>query len=529
MKRYLLGALYLAIPVIGWIALARSFKRVSPGEISTIQYLNGNVELIEKGLYFEPFPGDRFGKTYNKDADYIDFGPLKRIRVREGQLGVKTNTEGLYEELKCGIHIIDSTKNETFDPLDGIQDINKDDFKLGSNRYITVRNGELGESYKKGVFELLKPGRHTLESGHLFIKKVSVENDTVDLGAYKIITVKEGQVAFVNTPKGVQTMAPGKHEVKQEDGHFFDRIITTGAQGVDLPVLTVMCSDQIEMKAKSMLIFSVEDPLKTVGLGLNAIVDVLKKFADGTLRTILSRFSSFDISPSLHTDDDHHSQKRTDKLTQIHDDLVSVLNEKAAIWGLRVSDLQITEILPADEAYHQAIRKIGTQQSTASIAKMVAENEAAIAKINAEAEESRLIAARIEQQEAVIRAETDASTKKINADADAEQEITRARGTAEAKKIISQADAARISTLNAATHDATETTRMILGSEAYGEMLKNVTNPVFVQPSLGDTSIFSKDQRGLTLFSTRKDSSIVQDAAVLQLVSNSGQVSTNAL
>jgi regulator of protease activity HflC (stomatin/prohibitin superfamily) len=522
MKKYLLGALYLAIPIFGWFAFARSFKRVGPGEISTIQDLDGNITLIEEGLYFEPSPGKQFGETFRKEQDFIDFGALKRVRVREGQLGVKTNEHGVYEQLNPGIHIIETSKNETFDKTNGLQDINKDDFMLGNKRHITIRNGELGESYQDGNFVLLTPGQHILDTTHQrFVKKVSVVNDIVDLGAHKIITVKEGQVAFVNTPNGVETKGPGKHEIRQEDGLFFDRIITTGAQGMTLPTLTVMCSDQIEMKAKSMLIFSVTEPLRTVALGLDNITKTLMEYADATLRSILSRFSSFDIAPTLNTDADHDCSKRVQKLSEIHDTLVSTLNAKAAVWGLSVSDLQITEILPADEVYHENMRKIGTQQSTASINKMMAETAADIAKINASAEESRVTAAEIEQREALVRAETDAQTKKIQAKADADAEIARATGSAEAKNITSQADANRITILNSATNDATETTRLILNFEAYGKVLENVKNPVFVQPDLGNTRIFSNDKNGMTMFSTNKnEGSNFQDIAALQVMSN---------
>jgi regulator of protease activity HflC (stomatin/prohibitin superfamily) len=502
MKKFLWSVFYLAIPIIGWWALARSFKSVGPGEISTLQDLDGNIELIEEGLYFEPSPGMSFGAIFKKEHDFIDFGALKRVRVREGQLGVKTNQQGNYEILKPGVHIINTRKNETFNKDTGIQNTNSDDYTLGNKRFITIRNGELGEAYKNGIFTLLEPGLHELNSEFRFVKKASVASDVVDLGAYKLITVKEGQVAFVNTRNGVQALGVGKHEIKQEEGQFFDRIITTGAQGVKLPDLTVMCSDQIEMKAKSMLIYSVTEPLKTVALGLDKIVVVLKDVAEATLRSILSRFTSFDIAPTLHTDTNHESTERAAKLQNIHDSLVEELNKKTAAWGIEVRDLQITEILPADEVYHNNIRKMGTQQSTALISQMTAETNAKIAGINATAEQSKVTAAKIEQEEALVRAETEAKTKEINAKGDAQAEIERARGAAEATGITSQAQAERIKILNEATNGSNETTQMMLQTEAFGNVLAHVKNPVFVQPGLGVTNFYSKENDNISFFSS---------------------------
>ncbi len=506
--KYVLGAVYLAIPVIGWLALAKSIRRVQSDELCLVQSNDGTTELIEEGLHFRPYPFDTFGEIFNKSLDYIDFGPFKRVRVdanqiayktnsngtlirlnpgihiidvsnnerfnpatdiqpitnpdshfgslrivrvrgdqigyktdansrlirldqgvheiniaagevlngvkniaddyidfgpiklvriKEGYLGVKTDAAGNFVELHPGIHEIKTYDNETFDQTNGLQHIGHDDFRLGNKRYVTIRNGELGESYQKGIFCLLEPGRHVLPADHIFVKKVSIQNDVVDLGAYKIITVKEGQVAVINTQIGVITKGPGKHEIKQEEGNFFNAIITTSPQGVVLPPLTVMCSDQIEMQAESMLVYRVEEPLKTVGLGISSIINFLKTFADGTLRTILSRFSSADIAPSLHTDEAHHSSKRTEKLSQIHDDLVNALDEKAKDWGLRISDLQITKILPADGVYHETIRQLGTQQSTAEANRRIAENKAAIAQIDANAGQARVITAEIQQ------------------------------------------------------------------------------------------------------------------------------------
>lgn len=527
--RFLLGVLYFAIPIIGWIALARSFKRVKAGEISMVQGLNGKAELIEEGFYFRPVPFDRFSQSCSKGERFIDFGPLKRVRIREGELGVKGKSNGQYEELQPGIHTIDTSKSETFDAQTGIQNVNNNDFVLGNNRYITIRDGFLGESYKKGEYLRLEPGRHKLSPGHVFQKEVSMQDDVVDLGAEKIITVKEGQVAVIKTNKGVITKGPGRHEIKQSERHTFISIITTSPQGVTLPSLTVMCTDQIEMKAESMLIVEVTEPLLTVGLGYKAIIEDLTKLAEATLRRILSRFSSSDISPTLHTDEEHDSVKRTAKLTQVHDNFVYELNNASAKWGLKVSDLQIIQILPADEGYHQTIRNLGTQQSSASAQKRTAETEAEIAKIRAEAELSRVVAAQIEQKEALVRADTDAKSKQVHAEADAKREVTLADAKAQAIELTAKAEASRIRQLTLASQYSTPVAQQVMILEAQAKILANVPNPVFIQPELGNTSQWSKAADGkLTFFTTKKDtSSTLVDALALETMSGRAKVSAS--
>lgn len=561
--RLLLGMVYAAVPIIGWGALYNSFKRIKAGEIAMIQNANGTAELIETGLYFRPFPGDKFGKTYQKTDKYIDFGPIQRVQVLQNEVAYKTKADGAVEGLAPGIHLINATANESFDPLThiknnqedyidqgarkivrirpgklgvkidargnavelapgnhvidsaagemfnpltDIQDIGQDDFTLGNCRHITIRNGELGESYKDGIFVLLEPGRHKLPANHRFVKKVSVDNDIVDLGALKIVTVKEGQVAVINTTEGVTIKGPGKHEIKQSEGHYFNSILTTSPQAIVLPPLTVMCSDQIEMRAESMLTFKITDPLKTVGRGITNIVDMLKGIADGTLRNILSRFSSLDIAPSLHVDEDHHSTKRYDKLNELHDKCVDDLNGLVKEWGLEVCDLQITQVLPADHEFLATIRKSGAQQSTAEAERRLAESQSQIAIIKANGEVSRVKAAEIEQHEQVVRAETESRTKAIQADAAAKQIVTAAQAKAQATMVLAEAEAGRIHKLSEASKDAAPITQQIMLLEAQKEILAHVDRPIFVQPGLGDTSIITPDKKsgGMTFFSTKK-------------------------
>ncbi|MGQ3891652.1 SPFH domain-containing protein [Legionella sp. CNM-4043-24] len=571
--RFLLGVAYAAVPVLGWYMLYKSFKRVKSDQISMIQDVSGQVRLIEEGIWFRPFPGDSFGPVFNKAVDFIDFGPIKRVRIkanelayktdangqlvllqpgihlihaaqnetfdrhtqikdrqqdindfgakiivriREGFLGVKTAADGRYIELPPGIHEIDCAAGETFDAATGIQNIGQDDFVLGNKRYVTIRNGEAGECYRNGIFVYLEPGTHVLPSTDRFEKKVPVDTDVIDLGALKVVTVKEGQVAFVNTENGVVERGPGKHLISQTEGNYFNSIINTCPQGIRLPPLTVMCADQIEMRAESVLIFHVEKPLLTVGLGIDRIVEFLKVFADGTLRTILSRFNSSDIAPSLHVDDDHHSTIRSSKLSDLHKECVEALDEKARAWGLCVTELQITEILPADEEYLATIRNLGSQQSTAEANRRLAESQAAIAQITAKAGESKVMAAEIEQREGIVRAETEARVRAIQTGAESDQIMAKARAEAEAITSVSTAEAHRIRLLKDVAENAPAVIHDLMRIDAQGEIIKQARNPVFVQPGLGDTSFLTKENNGMTFFSTKKDGNSITDAIVLQ-------------
>lgn len=502
--RGLLGLTYLALPIIGWNALRKSFKRVQSGEVSIVKNINGTFEILNQGFYFRPFPGDHFGKNYPVSEDYIDLGPVKRVRIKEGEQGV-INCHGNYKIINAGVHYIDATRGEIFDFKKDVQKINSLDYQLGAQRYITILNGELGESYRKGQFVLLEPGKHILPPEHIFVKKVSVANDIVDLGALKIVTVKQGQVAIINGPDGNIIKLPGKHYINQEDGFFFDKLLTVSPQVLKLEPLVVMCADKIDMKAEAVLLYEIKEPLKTVGSGVARVVVDLKEYAEGTLRSILRRFSSSDIAQTLHQDENHSSHEREKKLGEIHNDFVGQLDARASGWGIKINDLQFTHILPADENYHATIRDLGVRQSTADANKTLAESEATVANIRATAEQAKVIAAEIEQKEAVVKANTELQTKKILAEAEYQQTMQKARAQADGIKLVAEAEVKRFTQLGQAADGLkSEVACQLALLNKQNDILQNVKNPVFIQPQLGQTSVWSRDQNRTTFFTTKQ-------------------------
>lgn len=508
-----LGVAYLSIPVLGWYWLAKSFHRLNPEEISSIRNFSGKTEIIEKpGLYFRPFPGDEFGKKFNKTKPFIDFGALKRIFIRQGEKGVKTDAEGKNIILNEGYHLIATQDGEIFDETTGIQSINQDDYTLGDRRFVTIHQDELGAVFhpqkklnlagneeSKGEFVLLQPGLHEIQLPSRFEKKAKINQDIVDLGAITILTVKPGEVAFIRAKEKIKLLEEGVHTIEQMKGESYLNKINTGQQGVDIPSLKVLCSDRIEMQADSILVYEITDPLQTLSLGLEKIVPLLQKIAEGTLRTILSKFSSSDIAPSLHTDEEHDSNKRNQKLSELHDECVKELNKHTNQWGIKVNELQIVEILPADEEYLKAIRNLGNNQATAESDRKLAEIKASIAKIEAEAEQSRVVAAKIEQEEALVRADTKAQEKGLEVRAETNKILAVAEANAQAVEIEAGAEAKRIGLMNDATRDAPPIVHDLMRIKAHGnaqsEMLERAQNPILAWPN-GDSTVFVSSQTG---------------------------------
>ncbi len=477
--KFLTGLLYAAVPIVGWYYLYRSFKQVKPGEISVVNTWNKSTKL-EAGIYFHPFPWETYGANFSKADSYIDLGALKVVRIFPGQKGVKMTINKQYEYLEPGIHDIDMSAGDFFDPATGIQNI-------GDAKYT------LGDDVK--------------------------------------FTITEGQVAVLNTINGIEIYNEAKqHTLKKSEGSSLIDILNISSQVLELPALTVMCSDQINMRAHAMLTYKVTDPIKTVNLGMGTIIEFLKQLGDGALRTILSRYSSDDVAPSLHDDEGHNSQQRIAKLQLVHDQFVKELGEKTQEWGITVSDLLITEILPADLSYKQTIQNIGTQRATAEAKKKLAKAEADVAIITAEAEQSKIVAAKKEQEEAIIRAETEKRIIVLSAEAMAEQLKLESEAKALAIKCVGSAESNVLEMLNRATADATETTKMLAEYKAQGEIFKNVDQPVYIpQPIIGHMRVYSGANGGRhTVFSnsTVPDSSHVQDVVGLQTVALMASQST---
>mgnify|MGYP003631592850 FL=1 len=452
--KFLTGLFYLAVPVVGWYFLYQSFKQVKPGNISMVNTWEES-HILEPGIYFHPFPWESFSDIYSNALNFIDFGALIRVRILPGQTGVKVTSGNVYQVLKAGEHIIDISKGETFDPKKGIQNIS-------------------GDHYTQGTRETF--------------------------------TITEGQVAVLNTRRGVEILnESGKHTIDNNDGNSLREILITGSQVVELPALTVMCSDQINMHAHAMLTYKIIDPIKTVSLGMEEIICSLKKLGDGSLRTILSRYQSSDVSPSMHHEEDHDSGKRISMLVDIHDQFVAELNKKAEEWGLSVSDLVITEILPADPIYKQTMQDIGTQRATAESKKQLSTTEAEINAINARAEQSLIIAAGKEQEEAMIRSKTAADQLGLETKAQNDKTISEAQAKAQAIELLATAEAKKLVLLSEAMEKAPEITKQLAFLEAQAKILGS--NTVFVpQPELGHIRHYS-DSKGtkLSIFSNGND------------------------
>lgn len=471
--KFLTGLLYAAVPIVGWYYLYRSFKQVKPGEISLVNTWSKSTKL-EAGIYFYPFPWESYAPNFSKTENYIDLGAIKVVRIFAGQKGVKMTINKEYEYLEQGIHDIDVSSGEFFDPATGIQDI-------GAPKYT------LGDEIK--------------------------------------FTITEGQIAVINTSDGIKICdKPAQHTLKKSAGASLIDILNTSPQVLELPALTVMCNDKITMRAHAMLTYKVSDPIKTVNLGMATIIEFLKKLGDGALRTILSRYSSDDVAPSLHEDEkSHDSGNRITKLKQVHDQFVSELGTKTEEWGITVSDLLISEILPADEFYKQTIQNIGTQRATAEAKKKLAQAEAKVAIITAEAEQSRIVAARKEQEEATIRAETEKTIKNLHAEATANQIAVESEAKANAIERLGAAEANVLEMLNKATAEATETTKMLAEYKAQGEMLEHVDQPVYIpQPPIGHMRVYTGANGGRnTVFSSstaQNAGSSVQDLLAMQTV-----------
>jgi regulator of protease activity HflC (stomatin/prohibitin superfamily) len=440
--KLLTGLLYVVIPIFGWAALYFSIKRVKPGDISVVKTWD-KATILTPGLYFYPFPWESFGESFSNALNYIDFGALIRIRVLPGQVGVKMTTKNTYQELAAGEHIIDISAGELFDKATGFQNPSAASYTIGTK---------------------------------------------------KTITLTENQVAIIDTPTGIEVIDKAeKHTFDQSEKKSLREIINTGSQVLPLPALTVQCTDRINMKAEAMLTYKIKHPLKTISLGMNTILTNLQKLGDASLRTILSQHSSADIAPSPHKTEDNDGSKRIAVLKEIHDQFLQELATKATEWGVEISDLVITEILPSDRNYQDTIQQLGVKQATAEAELTLAQTSSNIAAINAKAEQSRIIAAEKEQQEAFIRMKTQTDNLRALATAERDAEVLKAEGEAKAIEIRAVAKAKELELLNTATLNATELTKELSTLRAKGDILGSIKSPVYVpQPDMGTLRIYTE-------------------------------------
>lgn len=153
---------------------------------------NGRPVVLRPGRYVLLSPLHHFVEQKSINDDLIKFGPLTIVTIKKGQLGLSwRNGETII--LEPGRHILVAPHM-----FQAAKDITANVVDLGPIKRITVDEGHVGISYDAGKLEVLLPGLHIRKSPTFrFREFVSVQEQVRHLEPLKVNT-NDGIAILVN-------------------------------------------------------------------------------------------------------------------------------------------------------------------------------------------------------------------------------------------------------------------------------------------------------------------------------------------
>ena len=198
---------------------------------------------------------------------------------------------------------------------------------------------------------------------------------------------------------------------------FVDRIackVSLKEQVVDFPPQPVITKDNVTMQIDTVVYYSITDP-KLYTYGVNNPLMAIENLTATTLRNIIG---DLELDETLTSRD------------VINTELRAVLDDATDPWGIRVSRVELKNIIPPKEI-QDAMEK-----------QMKAERERREKILRAEGErESAILIAEGNKESSILNAEAEKAAEILRAEADKEVAIRRSEGEAEAILKIQQARA----------------------------------------------------------------------------------------
>jgi len=235
--------------------------RVQPGLVG-LAAINGEPVVLESGVHFINeasfvMSPDGFRKM---DEKQTQLGQLQIIVVPRGSIAaVLVNGEGHF--LLEGRHYISHGRFT----LLSMKSASDEYINAGTRHRILVPRGKLGLGIEEGEPELLEPGKIVLRNSALFKYQGSVDitQPVINHGSLSIVTVRDGQFGISYRDGVIELLKPGRHTLASAT-HVPGGFIGAGQQTLRISEVTGMSSDNVELRFDAAICMRVVDPQKAV-------------------------------------------------------------------------------------------------------------------------------------------------------------------------------------------------------------------------------------------------------------------------
>mmetsp|Transcript_39295 Transcript_39295/g.57810 ORF Transcript_39295/g.57810 Transcript_39295/m.57810 type:complete len:636 (+) Transcript_39295:141-2048(+) len=417
--------------------------RILPGHYGLCKS-NGIPLIMAPGRHFINDKYFEYVGAVPATSPFIQNETISIIIVPTGKVGV-CSVKGVGHLLEPGQHWIN---NPDFEFSGGFIDANAEYIRANAKHRVLIPVGKVGLGWKQNEGVLLEANRayYIDDAEFRYAGSVSLLQERIEHGAFKIITVNRGLVGVAFDEGKLQILEAGRHVVQRETFNF-SSMLSTGQETIPIAQITNLSSDNVGLQFSAALNVQVMDARKAVtmlGRDLSDVADTRTKSATEFSASVFQNnirdrarlalsiiignnpFTETFLSTSaLATDDDVAEQSESFKGI-IHDAFMSKFSkEMIELCGVKVIDMSIEDIKIVNRELSHALAQAAVKAT-----------ELEMAKIDLDVETHR---AQTAVKSLKIRAEGEGAAMKVDANARA-AEIS----------IIADAEATRIGAIDAA-------------------------------------------------------------------------------
>ena len=392
----------------------------------------------------------------------------------------------------------------------------EDFIQLGSKKIVMVQTGTVGVTYQDGTLQILKQGRHVIESAtHVFHRFLSTQQKSIRLS-----TQSARAKAMMRASK-----AANKKRFNNKGAHVVEDL--NGVYLSDDSDLTICeTKDLVKVGLRADVFYSIEDPEKCINkIDYDELEDLVRETAVATLTNIIRSTALNEIAqsqqvsagggkdgvevlPSPGGDSPEASapasyaffeKAHDDFLDKLHDDFM--IRYGVDIANIRIESFKIMDTELSDQISKHALTTAQIENEMAnlegnSLISTTKEMTAAeVNDINARAQARSLeTLANAENQRKIEKARAAADSLRIEAQAKAEAEadaiLTKARAEAEAIRLKASAEAERAESLSK-TKLGEQSSLLSMYSDIVVESNKGVEKIIYMDPSINRESPFA--------------------------------------
>eukprot|EP01116_Phalansterium_solitarium_P011181 TRINITY_DN267_c0_g1_i4.p1 TRINITY_DN267_c0_g1~~TRINITY_DN267_c0_g1_i4.p1 ORF type:complete len:684 (+),score=319.91 TRINITY_DN267_c0_g1_i4:134-2185(+) len=440
-------------------------------------------KLLPEGVHVTNSNVFSFAGMQSANQIYIGHGTLHIVRVAKGNVALVTDNNQP-KLLPSGTHYINSNTFNYF----GVQDLNQQVIKHGTICRFRVRKGEIGLAWDNNQPQFYEEGIYEKDSSNFqFEKCVDASDKVIVLGARKIVTVWDGEVGVSYKKGKLHVLRPDRHQIdtpehifqgflstQQQCLHLYEEVSRKGPQRPDWGLAVCETKDFVELGIKADVFFRIVQPERALLIvGKDSILPLVRETSIATLNGIIRSTSLAEVAQnkevtvvSERKQAEHMVPSESGAsaplfFDKVHDEFISKLHDVfVEKYGIEVTNIRIESFKILNEELSSNISKqaLTTAQTETQLANLAGQTEIAVAqqmrdqevlKIRVQSAATQLNTETISRNQAVTNtAKTDAESTLIRARAEAEALMVRAEADAKAIRVKAQAEGERATVLD---------------------------------------------------------------------------------